>query len=193
MQSRQLTAGGEGIARGKSRPRGDWLSGGKRSWRIPLVAGARGVHSGKLHFDRPSFYFNLSWIYVRIIGKRTRRGIEGGDGGGREPPWEKGTAEEGEGGIGSREEGKVARFTRVVSRRSLANYNSICISSNKSRLSSHLCQAYTPTCFPVNSSSPHLSTWRKTCHKFLRYSPDLTNIILSLSLPLFFLLRDVSG
>lgn len=108
----------------KIAPPRDWPSGSrKRSW-------ARGVHSGKLHFDRPSFYFNLSWIYVRIIGKRTRG--------------EKNATEEMVEPFVSRKryigEGKVARFTRVVSRRPLANYNSICISSNKSRLSSHLCR-----------------------------------------------------
>lgn len=65
---------------------------------------------------------------------------------------------EGNKGKIERECGKVARFTRVVSRHPLANYDSICISSNKSRLLVAPFSTYTTTCFPGNSSSPYLMT-----------------------------------
>lgn len=77
MQNRQLR--GKRSRAAKIALARDWLSSGKAILRGSLPF-ARGVHSDKLHFDRPSFYFNLSWIYVRIIGKRThaREKVRGG-------------------------------------------------------------------------------------------------------------------
>lgn len=99
-----------------------------------------------------------------------------------EPSWGKGTV--GRERYRKQRRGMVARFTRVVSRRSLANYDSICISSNKSRLSSRLCWHTRRRVFPwilhlltsrdVSQIPPIFSLWFNEHH-----SPS-------------FLLRDVS-
>lgn len=64
-----------------------------------FLSRAGSAHSGKLHFDRPSFYFNLSWIYVRIIGERTRGNREAeavaGDGAGWKRNRKQGRGKEG--------------------------------------------------------------------------------------------------
>lgn len=63
--------------------------------------------------------------------------------------------------------GKVVRFTRVVSWHPLANYDSICISSNKSRLSSRLSRHTRLRVFP---GILHLLILRRvTSHKHVQY------------------------
>lgn len=126
----------DGGREGKIAPARDWLSGSrKRSW-WALLGRAVCIRVNCISID-PVFISICREFMCELSGKehgvRKREGENGGAFLGR------GVAESGG--------GKVARFTRVVSRRPLANYNSICISSNKSRHSSHLCR-HTRRVFP---------------------------------------------